>query len=86
MQELKAADIPHVTKDGITAIVIAGEALGVKVVMDCVCIHAIVCMHARVPDWCFIDQSPVYTLTPVHYLHFFMKPGSALHQPVWCSL
>lgn len=30
-QELKAKDIPHVTKDGVTAIVIAGEALGVKV-------------------------------------------------------
>jgi len=28
-QELKAADIPHVTKDGVTAIVIAGSALGV---------------------------------------------------------
>ncbi len=30
-QELKASDIPHVTKDGVTAIVIAGEAFGVKV-------------------------------------------------------
>jgi len=29
-QELKAKDIPKVTKDGVTAIVIAGEALGVK--------------------------------------------------------
>eukprot|EP00050_Salpingoeca_kvevrii_P006372 m.288959 g.288959 ORF g.288959 m.288959 type:complete len:302 (+) comp12054_c0_seq1:96-1001(+) len=29
-QELKAADIPHVTKDGVTCIVIAGEALGVS--------------------------------------------------------
>jgi len=29
-QELKAKDIPHVTKDGVTAIVIAGEALGVS--------------------------------------------------------
>jgi len=29
-QELKATDIPHVEKDGVTAIVIAGEALGSK--------------------------------------------------------
>jgi len=29
-QELKAKDIPKVTKDGVTAVVIAGEALGVK--------------------------------------------------------
>jgi len=29
-QELKAADIPHPTKDGVTAHVIAGEALGEK--------------------------------------------------------
>ena len=36
LQELKAADIPHVTQDGITAIVIAGEALGVKVVLHCI--------------------------------------------------
>lgn len=29
-QELESEDIPHVTKDGVTAIVIAGEALGVS--------------------------------------------------------
>lgn len=29
-QELNAEDIPHVTKDGVTAIVIAGEALGIS--------------------------------------------------------
>ena len=29
-QELKASDVPKVTKDGVTAIVIAGEALGVQ--------------------------------------------------------
>jgi len=55
-QELKAKDIPHVKKDGVTAIVIAGLALGV--------------------------ESPVYTRTPVHYLHFQMEPNSALHQPI----
>ena len=29
-QELKKKDVPRITKDGVTAIVIAGEALGVK--------------------------------------------------------
>ena len=29
-QELKAEEIPHVTQDGVTAIVIAGEAFGVQ--------------------------------------------------------
>ena len=30
-QELPSKDVPRVTKDGVTAIVIAGEALGIKV-------------------------------------------------------
>ena len=44
------------SRDGVTAIVIAGEALGVK--------------------------SPVYTRTPVHYLHFQLEAGATL----WSSL
>ena len=30
-QELPSKDVPRVTKDGVTAIVIAGEALGITV-------------------------------------------------------
>ena len=34
LKELKATDVPHVTKDGVTAIIIAGEAFDVHVSAD----------------------------------------------------
>lgn len=55
-QELKKEDVPRVSKDGVTAIVIAGEALGIK--------------------------SPVYTRTPVHYIHFQLEPNAVVNQPI----
>ena len=44
------------TSGGITAHVIAGEALGAR--------------------------SPIYTKTPVHYIHFYLEPHTTLHQPI----
>ncbi len=55
-QELKAEEIPTVNENGITAIVIAGEAFGV--------------------------ESKVTTKTPIHYIHFIMKPHTTLQQNI----
>lgn len=55
-QELKADEIVTATKDGITAIVIAGKAFDV--------------------------ESKVYTRTPIHYIHFIMKPDTLLKQEI----
>ncbi len=43
-QELKKEDVPHVTRDGVTAIVIAGEALGISVRLLCL---VDICMMLR---------------------------------------
>lgn len=55
-QELPKEEVPTVVKDGITAHVIAGTALG--------------------------TTSPVYTRTPVEYIHFLMEPRTTLHHAI----